>query len=127
MSRVMRRLRWTVDVPGWRYTRRWIIGVRHGEWWIGARHNFACDWWEIGLLGLTVCVPCEGKPRRRRLPANVWRVPAGADRCPRCRDQNYESGTRICITCTWGDSGYADGRFANGWPGLRAEAEGRTR
>lgn len=36
-----------------------IFGYRHGEWWIGARHNPQCDWWEIGLLGLTLIVPHE--------------------------------------------------------------------
>ena len=54
-----RQLRWRVDVTGWRYTRRWTVGLRSGEWWIGARRDLARDWWEIGILGLTLCRPHE--------------------------------------------------------------------
>lgn len=36
-----------------------IIGVRRGEWWIGARYNFAMDAWEWGLFGLTLILPME--------------------------------------------------------------------
>lgn len=62
----MRTMRWRLNVTGWRYTRRWTIGVRRGEWWIGARYNLACDWLEIGVFGLTVAVPAE-KARRSAL------------------------------------------------------------
>ena len=60
----MKTRRWWVEVTGWRYTRRWIFGIRRGEWWIGFRHDFACDWLEIGLLGLTLCIPTEKEARR---------------------------------------------------------------
>lgn len=52
-----RSLRWTVEVAGWRHVRRWIVGVRRGEWWIGVRHDFARDGWEINVLGLTALIP----------------------------------------------------------------------
>ncbi|MDG4791991.1 hypothetical protein O7626_39955 [Micromonospora sp. WMMD1102] len=56
--------RYEIEVSGWRYTRRLLVGLRRGEWWIGARYNFQCDWWEVGAFGLTVCVPAEKTPRR---------------------------------------------------------------
>ncbi len=43
-----------------------------------------------------------------------WYVPAGAHWCPRCGDQNWDDN-RLCLTCTYGDSGYRDGLYANGW------------
>ena len=49
-----------------------------------------------------------------------WYVPAGAERCPRCKDVNWEASTRLCVTCTRGDSGYADGAFAQGWSAAAA-------
>lgn len=55
--------RWHVEVTGWRYTRRWRVGIRTGEWWIGWRRDFACDQWEINVLGLTAFVLHEGTPR----------------------------------------------------------------
>jgi hypothetical protein len=57
-----RRARWTIEVTGWRYTRRWTVGVRRGEWWIGVRHDLPCDCWEINMLGLTILVPDERTP-----------------------------------------------------------------
>lgn len=36
-----------------------ITGYRTREWWIGVRHNFACDGWEFNLLGLTLIFPQE--------------------------------------------------------------------
>jgi hypothetical protein len=56
--------RYEIEVSGWRYTRRLLLGVRRGEWWIGARYDLQCDWREIGIFGLTVCVPNEKTPRR---------------------------------------------------------------
>lgn len=44
-----------------------------------------------------------------------WFVPVGALRCPRCRDQNWDESTRLCLTCTYGCWAYADGIFAGGW------------
>jgi hypothetical protein len=57
--------------------------------------------------------PAEGEPG--------WYVPPGALRCPRCGDQNWETPSRRCITCTDGDDGYADGVFADGWSVEAAE------
>lgn len=110
------RRRYELEVSGWRYTRRLVLGFRWGEWWIGARRNFQCDWWEIGLFGLTVCVPYEKRLRKKpKPPGRIHHVPAGAERCPRCGDINYDPDTLVCITCTYGDDGYADGRFCDGW------------
>ena len=62
--------RWPVEVTGWRYTRRLTVGFRRGEWWIGVRHSLSCDWWEIGLLGLTLTIPAEKQPRHARADAS---------------------------------------------------------
>lgn len=111
----MRKLRWTIDVTGWRYTRRWVFGIRRGERWIGARRNFACDWWEFGIFGLTVAIPDERQPRQpAEPPANAFHVPVGADWCPRCGDTNYDEASRTCITCAHGDDAYRGGEFRNG-------------
>ena len=59
-----RQRRYEIEVSGWRYTRRLLVGFRRGEWWIGWRRNFQADWWEIAVFGLTVCVPDEKKPRK---------------------------------------------------------------
>ena len=96
-----RRLRWELDVTGWRYTRRWVVGVRSGEWWIGARYDFPCDWLEIGILGLTLCIPAGGT--RRESLNLTFRVPVGQDWCPRCGTINYEMVFRVCLTCTFPD------------------------
>ncbi len=42
----------------WRQFRRWRwrIGLARGEWWIGWRYDFRCDWFTIGVLGLTLLV-----------------------------------------------------------------------
>lgn len=47
-----------------------VIGIRSGEWWIGARPNFATDSVEIGLLGLTWIIPEEfwWNKRTKRAP-----------------------------------------------------------
>lgn len=42
-----------------RFSNGLIIGVRRGEWWIGARYSFAMDAWELGLFGLTLIIPME--------------------------------------------------------------------
>jgi hypothetical protein len=38
----------------WGYT--WVFGLRRGEWWIGARRNFAADAIEINLFGITLMI-----------------------------------------------------------------------
>jgi hypothetical protein len=50
-----------------------------------------------------------------------WYVPAGAIACPRCGDQNWETPSRRCITCTDGDDAFAGGAFAGGWSEEAAE------
>lgn len=52
-----------VEVTGWRYTRRWRVGFRSGEWWIGVRRSFEADAYEINVFGLTALIPDEGTPR----------------------------------------------------------------
>lgn len=39
-----------------RWGRTWIWGYRRGEWWIGARDDFACDAVVFGVFGLTLMV-----------------------------------------------------------------------
>lgn len=51
-----------------RFANGLIIGFRRGEWWVGARHNFVGDAWELGLFGLTLIIPLETVWRWRRKP-----------------------------------------------------------
>lgn len=39
-----------------RWGRTWVWGIRSGEWWIGARANFAADATEFNAFGLTLLV-----------------------------------------------------------------------
>jgi hypothetical protein len=55
-----------VPVTGWRFERRWIVGVRRGEWWIGVRRSFSTDATEVNIFGLTILIPDEGTPLRRQ-------------------------------------------------------------
>jgi hypothetical protein len=75
------------------------------------------DEWTAGTIAEAdgMAAPTTGEPG--------WYVPEGAERCPRCKDQNWDHRRR-CITCTDGDDGYADGAFAAGWS---AEAADRAR
>lgn len=45
-----------------RFSNGVIVGVRRGEWWFGARDDFACDAVVFGLVGLTLMVPHEVLP-----------------------------------------------------------------
>jgi hypothetical protein len=65
-------------------------------------------------LAQTVTSPVNGEPG--------WYVPACQDWCPRCGDTNY-TDTRQCITCTDGDTGFRDGLFTEGWPGITSTPE----
>jgi hypothetical protein len=43
----------------WRRTWRgrvWTWGWRSGEWWVGARRDFAMDALELNFLGLTLMI-----------------------------------------------------------------------
>lgn len=46
--------RWRWRRQKWGYAFIW--GFRHGEWWIGARRNFAMDAIEVNAFGLTLIV-----------------------------------------------------------------------
>lgn len=35
---------------------RWRAGLVRGEWWIGARYDFAAEVWMVGILGFVVIV-----------------------------------------------------------------------
>lgn len=39
-----------------RWGRTWIWGFRSGEWWIGARRDFAADGIQYNAFGLTLFV-----------------------------------------------------------------------
>lgn len=49
-----------------RFRNGWFMGFRRGEWWIGVRHDFGCDWAEVGFLGLSLIIPKEAWYRRQR-------------------------------------------------------------
>lgn len=57
--------------------RYWRLGLLRGEWWIGVRRDFQCDWWHINVLGLSLVLTSElfcairQKLRRRTTPTST--------------------------------------------------------
>lgn len=58
----------------------WFMGFRRGEWWIGVRKDFGCDWTDVCRCGLTWTdeqpdaqpLPFVVEPIHRPDPWGIW-------------------------------------------------------